>query len=103
VEILTLDETYDNIVCFWNPAEKPQAGQEHLFSYRLHWERKMPRVPSQATVVATRAGVGGVVGQKRSYYSECFVVDFAGGDLQLLGPDAKATPVISVSSGPSGG
>ncbi len=99
VEIPTLDETFDNIVCFWNPADKPQAGQEHLFSYRLHWGRKMPVVSSQATVVATRTGVGGVVGQKRSYYSKRFVVDFAGGDLQLLGPDAKVTPVISASSG----
>jgi glucans biosynthesis protein len=99
VEIPTLDETFDNIVCFWNPAEKPQAGQEHLFSYRLHWGRKMPVLPAQATVVATRTGVGGVVGQKRSYYSKRFVVDFAGGDLQLLGPNAKVTPVISASSG----
>ena len=99
VEIPTLDETFDNIVCFWNPVDKPQAGQEHLYSYRLHWGRKMPVVPAQATVVSTRIGVGGVVGQKRSYYSKRFVIDFSGGDLQLLGPNAKVTPVISASSG----
>jgi glucans biosynthesis protein len=99
VEIPTLDETFDNIVCFWNPLNKPQAGQEHLYSYRLHWGSKMPLLPNQATVVATRTGVGGVVGQKRSYYSKRFVVDFAGGDLQLLGPNAKVSPVINASSG----
>jgi glucans biosynthesis protein len=99
VEIPTLDETFDNIVCFWNPADKPQAGQEHLYSYRLHWGREMPLVPAQARVVATRTGVGGVVGQKRSAYSKRFVVDFAGGDLQLMGPDAQVLPVISASSG----
>ncbi|MEO8598719.1 MAG: glucan biosynthesis protein, partial [bacterium] len=99
VEIPTVDETFDNIVCFWNPVEKPQAGQEHLFTYRLHWGRKMPFVPPLATVVATRTGMGGVVGQKRTYYSWRFVVDFAGGDLKLLGKDAKVTPVISASRG----
>jgi glucans biosynthesis protein len=70
-----------------------------LYSYRLHWGSKMPLLPNQATVVATRTGVGGVVGQKRKYYSKRFVVDFAGGDLQLMGPNAKVSPVISVSSG----
>ncbi|NMM28251.1 MAG: glucan biosynthesis protein D [Glaciimonas sp.] len=99
VEIPTVDETFDNIVCFWNPAEKPQAGQEHLFTYRLYWGRKMPVVPPLATVAATRTGMGGVVGQKRTYYSWRFVVDFAGGDLKLLGKDAKVMPVISASRG----
>jgi len=36
-EIPTVDETFDNIVAFWNPAERTKAGQEMLFSYRLHW------------------------------------------------------------------
>lgn len=99
VEIPTVDETFDNIVCFWNPAEKPQAGQEHLFTYRLHWGSKMPFVPPLATVVATRTGMGGVVGKKRTYYSRRFAVDFAGGDLKLLGKDAKVMPVISASRG----
>jgi len=99
VEIPTVDETFDNIVCFWNPQDKPQAGQELLFSYRLHWGRQMPAQPPLATVVATRTGIGGVVGQKRSYYSRRFVVDFAGGDLGLLGPHARVTPVISAARG----
>lgn len=99
VEIPTADETFDNIVCFWNPAEKPQAGQEHLFAYRLYWGSKMPIVPPLATVVATRTGIGGVVGRKRTDYSWRFVVDFAGGDLALLGKHAKVVPVISVSRG----
>ena len=42
VEIPTLDETFDNIVAFWNPAEKPQPGQELLFGYRLYWCRYNP-------------------------------------------------------------
>src|SRR5713226_7844504 len=42
VEIPTVDETFDNIVAFWNPLERPKPGQELLFSYRLHWGTHMP-------------------------------------------------------------
>jgi glucans biosynthesis protein len=99
VELPAPDETYDNIVAYWNPAAKPQPGQELLFSYRLSWGQRMPMQPSLAQVVATRTGVGGVIGQKRKYYSRRFVVDFAGGDLPLLGPKAKVEPVIWASRG----
>ena len=64
VEIPTVDETFDNIVAFWNPAAKPRAGEELLFSYRLHWGARPPVQASAARVVATRTGIGGVVGQQ---------------------------------------
>jgi len=99
VEIPTADETFDNIVCFWNPTDKPQRGQEYLYSYRMHWGRDIPLSPPLATVAATRTGIGGVIGQKRSYFSWRFVVDFVGGNLKLLGKNAKVVPVISASSG----
>lgn len=99
VEIPTADETFDNIVAFWNPADKPQPGQEKLFAYRLHWGSKMPFSPPMAQVVATRTGMGGVIGQKRAYFSRRFVIDFAGGDLALLGKDAKVQAMISASRG----
>jgi glucans biosynthesis protein len=99
VEIPTVDETADNIVAFWNPAEKPQPGQELLFSYRLHWGAQMPVSPPLAQVVATRTGVGGVVGQKRPYFSWRFVVDFSGGNLSGLGRDVEVEPVITTSRG----
>ncbi|HEY8606101.1 MAG TPA: glucan biosynthesis protein D [Noviherbaspirillum sp.] len=99
VEIPTVDETFDNIVAFWNPAEKPQAGQELLYSYRMHWGRQMPVNPSLATVAHTRTGIGGVVGQPRKHFSWRFVVDFVGGNLKLLGKDAKVIPVVTASRG----
>jgi glucans biosynthesis protein len=99
VEIPTVDETFDNIVAFWNPTDKPQPGQELLFSYRLHWGAQMPRRPPLAQVVATRTGLGGVVGQKRRYFSWRFVVEFAGGDLGLLGKNTRVEPVITASRG----
>jgi periplasmic glucans biosynthesis protein len=99
VEIPATDETFDNIVAFWNPADKPQRGQELLFGYKLYWCRYNPAPCPLAQVLATRDGIGGVVGQKRSYFSWRFAVDFAGGDFALLGEDARIEPVISASRG----
>lgn len=99
VEIPTRDETMDNIVAFWNPADKTEPGREYLYGYRLYWCRNNPFQSHLAQVEATRDGIGGVVGQKRTHFSWRFVVDFVGGDLEMLGPDAKVVPVISTSRG----
>lgn len=99
VEIPTVDETFDNIVAFWNPERKPQAGEELLYSYRLHWGAHPPAKPRLAHCVATRTGLGGVIGQPRKYFSWRFAVDFAGGDLSLLGRDANVKAVITPSRG----
>ncbi|MFG6178265.1 glucan biosynthesis protein [Halomonas sp. THAF12] len=98
VELPTLDETFDNIVAFWNPARPAEPGEELLFGYRLSWCDTSPARPSLARCVATRTGLGGVVGQRRDYYSRRFVVDFAGGPLPL-GEDAEVEPVIDASDG----
>lgn len=37
VEIPTAQEIYDNIVCYWRPADPLQNGQDYQFSYRLSW------------------------------------------------------------------
>ncbi len=42
VEIPTVDETFDNIVAFWDPDQKPQPGSELNFGYRLHWGGRPP-------------------------------------------------------------
>lgn len=99
VELPALDETYDNVVAYWNPQEKPQPGQELLYAYRMHWGRKLPAAPKLAMVQATRTGLGGIVGQKRSYFSWRFAIDFVGGDLALLSKDAKVEPVVTTSRG----
>jgi periplasmic glucans biosynthesis protein len=99
VEIPTPDETQDNIVAFWTPEEKPQAGSEYLYGYRLYWCRDNPHGPKLAQVVATRTGIGGQVGVKRSHFAWRFVVDFAGGELESLGEHARVVPVITASRG----
>jgi periplasmic glucans biosynthesis protein len=99
VEIPTADETNDNIVAFWNPADKPAPGQEMLFSYRMYWGTHVPYASQLAQVIATRTGIGGIVGQKRQYYSWHFAVDFAGGELGAMAKDANVEAVISTSKG----
>jgi glucans biosynthesis protein len=99
VEIPTVDETFDNIVAFWNPSDKPKAGQELLFSYRLYWGTRMPYGSPLAQTLATRTGIGGTVGVKRQYYSWHFAVDFAGGELGALAKDAPVEAVITASRG----
>ena len=102
VEIPTEDETSDNIAAFWHPEAPAQAGSELLFSYRLHWGSHMPFSSPLAHVVATRTGEGGIIGQKHSYFSWRFVIDFAGGDLadlSKLGKDVLPKAIVSASRG----
>lgn len=99
VEIPTDDEIYDNIVAFWNPAQKPQAGTELQFGYRLHWVDQAP-VPMQvARTVATRLGHGGVPGQARPQDLIKVVIDFEGPALKGLGQQDGVKPQVS---GPEG-
>lgn len=98
-EIPTVDETSDNIVAFWNPAERPKGGEEMLFSYRLYWGTVMPYGSPLAQTIATRTGIGGGVGQKRLYYSYHFTVDFGGGELGALDRHANVEAVITASKG----
>lgn len=99
VELPTADETFDNIVAYWNPATPPRAGDELLYSYRMFWGTRMPATSPLAVAVATRNGLGGIIGQKRRYFSWRFAVDFLGGELEGLPDGAKVEPVISVSRG----
>lgn len=99
-EIPTEDETFDNIVAFWNPQKPLAAGKEHLFSYTLTWGEQPPVQPDKlAQVQATRTGLGGVIGQQRDVFSWRFAIDFVGGGLSMLGGNAELEAAITTSSG----
>ncbi len=99
VELTAPNETFDNIVAYWNPASPPQPGDELLYSYRMYWGTHMPATPTLAHTVATRTGIGGVVGKDREYFSWRFAVDFAGGELAALAKSTEVQPVVTVSRG----
>jgi glucans biosynthesis protein len=66
VELPTDDEIHDNIVAFWVPGAKPEAGTRYDLSYRLHWLADEP-YPDRgiARTIATRMGRGGEPGKPR--------------------------------------
>lgn len=99
VGIPTADETFDNIVAFWNPEERFTAGQEYSFRYRLHWGSEPSVRTEAAETVATRLRLGGIPGQKNRIPSRKFVIDFRGGRLSRLPANAPVQPMMSASRG----
>jgi glucans biosynthesis protein len=99
VELTAPNETFDNIVAFWNPAAPPQAGDELLYGYRMYWGTRLQASPPLAQTVATRTGIGGIVGQTRKYFSWRFAIDFVGGELAALAKSTEVEPVVTVSRG----
>ncbi len=100
VEAPSLLEAEDNIVAFWIPAEPIKAGDSREFHYRLVWGDLMPKDDAPlAHVVETRAGQGGVSGVKNDEKLRKFVIDFAGGELKDMAPDAKLEIAATTSAG----
>ena len=100
VEIPTDLEANDNIVAFWVPEAKVAAGDAREFSYRMRWgmmEQKWDE--DLAFVYETRSGMGGVSGVENTDGSRKFAVDFGGGLLAMLPPDAKVEAVVNLSGG----
>jgi glucans biosynthesis protein len=84
LEIPTEDETHDNIVAFWNPKKPFRAGDRVALSYRIYWRDTMPFPDSNAHVVTTRRGMGGVPGKSKRSATTKYVIDFEGGKLPKL-------------------
>ncbi len=100
VEIPTDDETFDNIVAYWNPAGTITPGQERSFRYRLYWGAEAPVRSGSAEVIATRLGRAGVLGKQQVVVpGRKFVVDFKGGRLSAQGMVDEVEPVIRASRG----
>jgi glucans biosynthesis protein len=93
IEIPSKSEGNDNIVAFWRPSQPVPAQAEYRFTYRLHWCWTSPAVPSQATTAETRVGAGPEKGTRR------FMIDFVGGRLSELKPDAPVEPEVTTSAG----
>ena len=100
-EIPTVDETFDNIVAFWNPPPKAPSRARSSCSATGYTAAPAcrPCIGRSRRPCATRTGIGGTVGQKRQYYSWHFAVDFAGGELGALPRDAPVEAVITTSHG----
>jgi glucans biosynthesis protein len=100
VEIPSALEANDNIVAMWVPETKVEAGEARDYAYTLRWGDLAPDGNGPlAVVAATRAGAGGVAGIEALENARKFVVDFRGGPLGDLPPDASIQPVAAVAGG----
>ncbi|AIG04342.1 glucan biosynthesis protein G [Pseudomonas fluorescens] len=101
VEIPTADETNDNIVAFWSPAELPKPGEPLNVAYRLHWTlNDAPfHSPESAWVKQTLRSTGDVKQSnliRQPDGSVAYLVDFEGPSLKALKPDAAVRSQVSV-------
>jgi glucans biosynthesis protein len=92
VQLSTPDETNDNIVAYWVPAELPDKAKPLDLSYRLHWQGAQQMRPPGAWVTQTRVGRGF---QALADDEQQFVVDFTGPALDALPADAAVKAVVT--------
>jgi glucans biosynthesis protein len=95
VQIPTPDETNDNIVAFWSPADAPRPQQPYDLEYRLLWQKDNERRPPLAWVMQTRRGHGYL---RKPDNSINYVVDFVGMALKKLPPDAAVESVVALDA-----
>jgi glucans biosynthesis protein len=99
VEIPTDDEVFDNIIAYWSPA-KPVEPQDRIqLHYRLHWVAMEPFPSSLGRCMATRIGRGGEPGPPRPPDLKKFTVEFDGGPLSNIPPDARPEVILWSSRG----
>lgn len=97
VQLPTHDETNDNIVAYWVPAEPLPAGRALTLDYRLHWQKGANETrPPDAWVVQTRRGRG-YVREPDGHLK--FVVDFDGPALRQIKADGDLKVRVAVGQG----
>jgi glucans biosynthesis protein len=96
VQIPTPDETHDNVVAYWVPAEAPKAGSSLAYSYRLLALRSTDRRPQTAWTVQSRRGRGF---QALPDDVVKFNVDFDGPALAPLTPGTDVEAELSLTNG----
>lgn len=94
VQLHTPDETNDNIVAYWVPAQLPAPGQPLDMAWRVDWQGAEQQRPPGAWVTQTRTG--------RSYAELAknerqFIVDFTGPSLAALPANAVVKAVASAN------
>jgi glucans biosynthesis protein len=96
VQIPTPDETNDNIVAYWVPAEAPKAGSALAYSYKVVALRNTDRRPATSWVAQSRRGRGY---QPLGDDVVKFNVDFEGPALSALPPGVDVDADLSLTNG----
>ncbi|MBO0344720.1 glucan biosynthesis protein [Roseibium sp. CAU 1637] len=99
-EIPSQLEVHDNIVAFWVPEAKAEAGSSFRFAYRMTWGAEPEPGTEKAQVVATRTGHGGASGLAETKATvRKFVVEFAGEQLAKIGAEEPLSAILSIQNG----
>jgi glucans biosynthesis protein len=99
VQLPTADETHDNIVAYWVPAQLPAPGAPLDFSYEVAWQGDAQVQPPGSRVVQSRRGMGySRLTAMELSGQEQYVVDFAGPALDALPADAAVRPVVTADA-----
>lgn len=96
IEIPSDHRDNDNVVAFWVPDAPVEVGRPINLSYRLHSQLDQPRRPPLGRVEATR------IGPSIEKEGRRFFVDFKGGRLDELAPDAKLEAFVKTHQGELG-
>ena len=103
VEIPTADETNDNIVAYWLPAELPPNGTPLAFDYRIHWTMdEAALLKNEVGWVNQTFHTDGELTQANLIRhfdgTTALLVDFTGPALSKLTANTPVTPQVSVDS-----
>jgi glucans biosynthesis protein len=101
-EIPTTDETNDNIVALWAPAQAMDAGQSRTFRYKVTSLADEARLAPGGMVLNTYRTRARALGsaEQPAPNSTRFIIDFVGGQLPFHGKAPDQVQVVpSVSAG----
>ncbi len=91
MEAPAAQEYDDNINAFWVPRRPIRSGEELAYRYRVRFTDSEPAGSTTARVLATRAVHKGTTAR--------FFVDFGGGPLRGMTPEARLEPVVIAERG----
>ena len=97
VEIPSNSERYDNIVAFWTPERRVEAGDEMEFAYRLRYSADPEERLTGGRTLATRIGAAGT--DELDSDRRKFVVDFVGENLSKLTAETPVMATVTTTSG----
>jgi len=99
VQLPTPNETHDNIVAFWRPAERAQAGRRIDLAYELYYGRAEIAAEPVGQAVNTFVGDGNRPGGGTAEGAYRLLVDFAAGPLEHLSPRAAVVSRVTPLEG----
>jgi periplasmic glucans biosynthesis protein len=100
IELATADETNDNIVASWTPAEPPAPLTPYPYAYKITACLDQARLSPNGRVVNTFTAPAKALGSSEAaaVNSKRFLVDFAGGDLGYYVADPSEVEVVATTT-----